>query len=182
MAGGGDRVTRQTANPNLLAPVSDMEFTERGHGTVTLCFVILLFYFIFRFSNLNSLASIMDAFHSDTDKTDDYLSKPTDGYHDTSAHVYMDQDMSTDGQWLNNTTDVYQSYWNAITDADTTDHQMTNDEYSVLFLALLAFNWTLGPFILTGNSLTIVIVVKYSREYRATMEEEILCNPSSGIT
>ena len=129
-------------------------------------------YFILRFSDLNGSTFIMDAIQSVTDNKDDYLSTATDGYHDTSAHAYqmdMDQDMSTDDDWLsNNTTDVYQSYWNAITDADTIDDQMTTDGYSALFSALLISSWTSCPFILTGNSLTIVVIARYIKKVTPT--------------
>ena len=129
--------------------------------------LFFLFYSIFRFSDLNVSASIMEPY---TDKTDDYTST-TDGYHDTSARSYqmnIDRNMSTYDDWWNTTTDVHQSYWNGITDVNITDDQMTIDEYSAVSLALLVLNWTLCPFILTGNSLTIAVVTKYIKNVTPT--------------
>ena len=112
----------------------------------------------------------MAAAHSVTYEANDLTSITTDGYLDTSAHTYKmntDHDMSTDDDLLNTNTDVYQSYLNGITDTDV-DDQTTTDDNSAVFLAFLIWNWTLCPFILTGNSLTIVIVVKYIKKVTPT--------------
>ena len=60
-----------------------------------------------------------------------------------------------------NTTEAYQSFQNETTNDEATDNEMATDEYSSLLSALLIFTWILSPFVLTGNGLTIAVVMKY---------------------
>ena len=60
-----------------------------------------------------------------------------------------------------NTTEAYQSFQNETTNDEATDNEMATDEYSCLLSALLIFTWILSPFVLTGNGLTIAVVMKY---------------------
>ena len=104
-----------------------------------------------------------------TGETDDYLATTTDGYHGTSAHTYqlsMAQNMTTDEHWLHyNTTDVYQ---NATTGDNTIDEEITGDNNSALLFSLLIFKWTLCPFILAGNALTIIVIKKHVKKTSPT--------------
>ena len=78
-------------------------------------------------------------------------------YLSTSAHV-NNTGMAADEY---NTTEVYQPFQNVTTDVEATDNEMTTDEYTALLSTLLIFKWILSPFILTGNGLTIAVVMKY---------------------
>ena len=87
-----------------------------------------------------------------TDETDDYLATTAEGYHGPSAHAYeisMTQNMTTDEQNV------------------TTDDNTINEYLAPLF-ALLIFKWTLCPFILTGNALTIIVIKKYVKKISPT--------------
>ena len=94
---------------------------------------------------------------------------------DNITDVYQSyQNVTTD----DNITDVYQSYQNVTTDDNITDvyqsyqnvtaDDNTIDEYSTLLFALLIFKWTLCPFILIGNGLTIIVVGKYIKKITPT--------------
>ena len=82
----------------------------------------------------------------------------------TSVHVHT-MAMTADEY---NTTEAYQSFQNASTNDEATDNEMTTDEYSALLSALLIFTWILSPFVLTGNGLTIAVVMKYIKTVTPT--------------
>ena len=75
----------------------------------------------------------------------------------TSVHVHT-MAMTADEY---DTTEAYQSFQNETTNDEATDNEMATDEYSSLLSALLIFTWILSPFVLTGNGLTIAVVMKY---------------------
>ena len=104
--------------------------------------------------------------------TDDYLATTTDGFHETSALAYqmdMIENITADGHWLHfNTTDVYQFFQNATSGDNTIDDEINGDKHSALVFTLLIFKWTLCPFILIGNILTIIVVGKYIKKITPT--------------
>ena len=108
----------------------------------------------------------MDNNGSFTNETGNYLGA-TDGYLDKSTHTYqigVDQNMTADEYRLNNTsTHIIQSYQNA-----STDDEMTTEQFSAVLFALLIFKWILSPLILTANSLSIIVIVKYIKNLTPT--------------
>ena len=92
----------------------------------------------------------------------DDLGTTTDGYHDTSAHahqMHMNRDMSTGVSWL---------FLNATTDDEPTEDRIATDQSTVLYLTLDVCMIILSPFILTGNGLTIIVVVQFIRKVTPT--------------
>ena len=101
---------------------------------------------------------------------DDYLSITTDGHLNTSACTYingMDQD-GTDESLHYNTTDMSLFFLNATTDEETTQDKMNTDEDEVFSFTIGIFMWILSPFILTANSLTIIVVMKSIKKVTPT--------------
>ena len=108
----------------------------------------------------------MDNNGSFTNETGNYLGA-TDSYPDTSTHTYqmgVDQNMTADEYRLNNnSTHINQSYQNA-----STDDEMTTEHYSTLLFAFLIFKWILSPLILTANSLSIIVIMRYIKKVTPT--------------
>ena len=108
----------------------------------------------------------MDNVGSFTNETGNYLGA-TDSYPDKSTHTYqidVDQNMTAEEYRLNNnSTQMNQSYQNK-----STDDEMTTEQYSAVLFAFLIFKWILSPLILTANSLSIIVIVKYIKNLTPT--------------
>ena len=101
----------------------------------------------------------MDNNGSFTNETGNYLGA-TDSYPDTSTHM----NMTADEYRLNyNSTHINQSSQNV-----STDGEMTTQHYSTLLFAFLIFRWILSPLILTANSLSIIVIMRYIKKLTPT--------------
>ena len=80
-----------------------------------------------------------------SNEINDYLHTTTDSCPDTTGHTCLDQNMTAD-------------------DYNTTNDEIPSDQHSALIFALLLFKWILFPFIVTGNGLTIIVVMKFVKK------------------
>ena len=86
--------------------------------------------------------------------TDVYISSTYSSRGLTDPHLQADDHMSSSASNMLS-THVYES-----TNV-TTDDETTADETVILVFVLLILKWILSPLILTANSVTIIVVIKY---------------------